>query len=90
MIFDLIQAREAGEGAGDYVGAIQARQVVNCILATSSEHAGCFLAMRYGLARAKAGHVSVQLLAKVTGLSRVRCEEIVQDMREIIVRSNGI
>ena len=90
MIWDVLQAREHRASGHTYADSLHARQLVDIIIGVSGEHAGCWLAIRWGLGRAVAGHVSVPKLAKVTRLSQGRCVQILDDMKSIVVRCGGL
>mgnify|MGYP006204012483 CR=1 FL=1 len=86
MIWDALQSRDYVDNGRTHADGIQAKQVFDIIVAQSYEHGACVLAIRYGLARANAGHVSIQKLSKATGLGQKRCDEIMEDMRRIARR----
>lgn len=88
MIWDLLQARDWSRHT--YADTMHCEQVINILVATSSEHIGVLLAIRFGLGMAVAGHVSLPKLIKTTGLPKARVIAIIEDMRKIIVLSGGL
>lgn len=90
MIFDQVQSKNFKGHNHTHADALHAKEVVNLIVGISSEHAACYLAIRYGLARAMAGHVSIQKLAKVTRLPQSKCRDIINDIKRVVVGCGGI
>lgn len=70
--------------------AIHAQRVIDLLIAPSSEHAACYLAVKLGLANTKEGNVSAVKLATATKLPRARVREILSGWRSAIEQSGGV
>lgn len=69
---------------------LHARSLSRWLIAPSSEHAACYLAVTFGLANTKRGDISDVKLSQATKLSRARVNEILADWRDIIAKAGGI